>query len=78
MNYTFFKDVLFDLINECNAFDIVDLIVEDKGNQIIVFTEEGKKFKVSLSDESESFFASTERTAHEVSIETNLPHSDDK
>lgn len=52
MNYTFFKDVLFDLINECNAFDIADLTLEDKGNQIIVLTEDGKKFKVSLSDES--------------------------
>ncbi len=47
-----FQRHLFDLINECNAFDIADLILEDNGNQIIVLTEDGKKFKVSLSDES--------------------------
>lgn len=52
MDYTFFKDILFDLINECEQFDIQDLRCEDGGNCIILLTENGNRFEIRLFDRS--------------------------
>ena len=50
MDLTFFKDVLFDLINECEQFDIQAIDAYDRENRFVVHTEDGKSFEVQLSE----------------------------
>lgn len=50
MEYVFFKDILFELINECDQFDIRDLVCKDGGDRMILLTEDGKRFELCLRD----------------------------
>ena len=50
MDLTFFKDVLFDLINECEQFDIQSIDANDQENRFVVHTEDGRVFEVKLSE----------------------------
>ncbi len=50
MDFTFFKDVLFDLINECEKFDIQDIETHELENRFVIHTTEGKAFELKLSE----------------------------
>ena len=50
MDLTFFKDVLFDLINECEQFDILAIDAYDRENRFVVHTEDGRAFEVQISE----------------------------
>ena len=51
MDFTFFKDVLFDLINECEQFDIKDIEAYGSENRFVIHTTEGKAFELRLWEE---------------------------
>ena len=50
MALTFFKDVLFDLINECEQFDIRSINAYDRENRFVVHTEDGKELEIRVSE----------------------------
>ena len=52
MDFTFFKDVLFDLINECEQFDIQDIETYESENRFVIHTTEGKVFELKRSEKS--------------------------
>lgn len=52
MEFNYFKDILFDLINECNQFPIRDIQVFDRENRLLVYAENGACFEVCLREVS--------------------------
>ena len=46
MELNYFKDKLFDLLNETNELDIAGLNVEDRTNRLTVTMADGSKFKI--------------------------------
>lgn len=48
MDFTFFKDVLFDLINKCEQFDIQSIDAFDSDNCFVIHTPDGKAFELRL------------------------------
>ena len=50
MNFTFFKDVLFDLINDCEQFDILDIEIFDRENRLVVYSGNGNAFELRLTE----------------------------
>ena len=52
MDLNYFKDVLFDLINDSFRLDIVDIISNDKENTFIIKTE-GGDFMIKCSEYKE-------------------------
>lgn len=53
MNFVFFKDVLFDLINECDLYSIRDIRVFDRENRLLIYPESGGCFEVTLREISD-------------------------
>ena len=51
MDLTFFKDILFDLINECDAFPLRDLRVYDRENRFEIETTEGRTFELLIREQ---------------------------
>lgn len=49
MDINYFKDILFDLINESNALDIDDIQSDDRANKFLVFTKDGTAFSVHVT-----------------------------
>ena len=49
MVLNYFKDVLFDLINESNALDIDDIQCDDRANTFAVLLKDGSSFLVQVS-----------------------------
>ncbi len=50
MEFTVFKDTLFDLINECDAFDIENIQTFDRENRYIVVMQGGQIFELRLRE----------------------------
>ena len=50
MDFTVFKDIIFDLINECDAFDIETIQSFDKANRFIVNMSDHRSFEIVLRD----------------------------
>ena len=50
MDFTVFKDMIFDLINECDAFDIETIQSFDKENRFIVNMADRQSFEIVLRD----------------------------
>lgn len=50
MDFTVFKDIIFDLINECDAFDIETIQRFDKANRFIVNMSDRRSFEILLRD----------------------------
>ena len=48
MDFTEFKDRIFDLINECGQFDIKDIQIFDRENRYIVEMENGRTYEIVL------------------------------
>lgn len=46
MELNYFKDKLFDLLNDSEDLEIVDLNVDEKNNRLIVKTEDGNTFEI--------------------------------
>lgn len=46
----FFKDHLWDLINEDNVFDVKDIESNDKEDYFIVTVYDGSKYKIVCSE----------------------------
>lgn len=46
MELNYFKDKLFDLLNESDGLGIADLNAEDRKNLLTVTTEDGSVFKI--------------------------------
>lgn len=46
MELNYFKDRLFDLLNETDELDIADLNVEDKKNLLTVTMSDGSVFEI--------------------------------
>lgn len=46
MELNYFKDKLFDLLNDSEDLEIVDLNVDEKNNRLIVKTEDGNIFEI--------------------------------
>ncbi len=46
MELNYFKDHLFDLINESSLLSIRDIITKDMEDMLIVFLEDGSAFEV--------------------------------
>ena len=46
MEITYFTDILFDLINECDAFPIEGIESDDKAHSFKIFMEDGSAFSV--------------------------------
>ena len=53
MDFAFFKDVLFDLINECERFDILSIDTYDAENRFVIHTPEGQSFELRLTKKTE-------------------------
>ena len=50
MDLTVFKDTIFDLINECDAFDIETIQSFDKENRFVVNMSDRRSFEIVLRD----------------------------
>ena len=50
MNFLVFKDIVFDLINECNQFDIKDLSVRDAENIIRIEFMDGLQAEITFRE----------------------------
>ena len=50
MEFVVFKDVLFDLINECEQFDIQDILSDDTENRFCVIAADGTRIEVALRE----------------------------
>ena len=48
MELDYFKDILFDLINECDNFDLADLRTDEKRNTIEVVFNSGTVLEVTV------------------------------
>ena len=46
MELNYFKDCLFDLINECDSLKIADIEVQDRNDTITVTVEDGSVFEI--------------------------------
>lgn len=46
MDLNYFKDTLFDLLNESDELDLADITVNDRQNQITVTTADGSVFEL--------------------------------
>ena len=46
MDLNYFKDVLFDLINESDSLDVLDIEADEKANLFVVTVKDGAKFHV--------------------------------
>ena len=46
MELNYFKDCLFDLINECDSMKIADIDVQDRDDTITVTVEDGSIFEI--------------------------------
>ena len=49
MELNYFKDVLFDLLNESDELDVSDIQSNDKANTFIVSMKDGTSFSVQVS-----------------------------
>lgn len=49
MDLNYFKDVLFDLINESDVLDVIDIQSDDKADSFIVSTKDGSSFGVYVT-----------------------------
>ena len=49
MELNYFKDVLFDLLNESDELDVADIRSDEKANTFLVSMEDGTAFLVQLS-----------------------------
>ncbi len=48
MDFIMFKDIVFDLINECDQFDIKDLTVREKEDKIYVVFEDRSQVEIGF------------------------------
>ena len=48
MDINFFKDQLFDLINESNELDVADIQSDDKNNTFKIKVTDGSSFTVKV------------------------------
>lgn len=48
MEFTEFKDRIFDLINECDQFDVKDIRTFDRENRYVVEMKNGRTFEIAL------------------------------
>ena len=48
MDFLVFKDIVFDLINECDRFDLKDLTVHDAENKMIAVFEDGTQAEIAF------------------------------
>lgn len=48
MNINYLKDVLFDLLNECDALDLSDIESRDSENLFILHMADGSQFRISV------------------------------
>lgn len=49
MDLNYFKDVLFDLMNESDALDVEDIQSDDKANRFVVTVRCGTTFSVQIT-----------------------------
>ena len=49
MDLNYFKDILFDLINESDALDVADIQSDDRANTFTVTTKDGASFLVHIT-----------------------------
>lgn len=49
MDVNYFKDILFDLMNESDALDVADIQSDDKANTFAVTMKDGSTFSVRIS-----------------------------
>ena len=50
MDINYFKDILFDLINESDALDVADIQSDDRANTFAVSMKDGSTFSVQISE----------------------------
>ena len=48
MDINYFKDILFDLLNESDAIDANDIQADDKNNSFTVTVQDGSSFTVRV------------------------------
>lgn len=53
MDFTVFKDTIFDLINECDTFDIETIQTVDKENRFVINLKDRHSFEIVLRNLSE-------------------------
>ena len=49
MDVNYFKDILFDLMNESDALDVADIQSDDRANTFLVTTKDGTAFSVHVT-----------------------------
>lgn len=52
MDFVEFKDIVFDLINECDRFEIKDIQCFDRENCYRIILENGKQIELRLNEAS--------------------------
>ena len=50
MEFVKFKDILFDLINECDLYDIRDIQAFDSENRFLIQADDGAQIEVILRE----------------------------
>ena len=49
MDLDYFKDILFDLINESDALDVDDIQSDDRANKFLVLMKDGMAFSIHVT-----------------------------
>lgn len=49
MELNYFKDILFDLMNESDELDVADIQSDDRANTFLVSMKDGTSFFVQIS-----------------------------
>ena len=49
MEVNYFKDILFDLLNESDELDVTDIQSDDKANTFLISMKDGTSFLVQVS-----------------------------
>ena len=51
MDINYFKDILFDVLNESEELNLQDIRADDKNNTFTVVTHDGTSFKLRIEKE---------------------------
>lgn len=51
MDITYFKDLMFDVLNESDALDLQDIRADDKNDRFTVVTWDGTSFIIRIEKE---------------------------
>ena len=50
MDFNYFKDMIFEFLNESDSLDVADIETNDKAGTFLVTMHDGAKFEIQVSE----------------------------